>query len=372
MPADAMPADARCEMAAEATATAAGLQPVVFSTDGVDPCRRFDMWRSHYESFNAITLPEDSSEDFYARNEVWPFGPLALMRNLAPAMMVARTARHARRDSLDHWVIRVARSGSSRYRIGGTCFDTRPGLPFLFSAGDPCDSERTGADWLSLYLSRDAFPDIAAGLAAIGTGVLAAPGSVLLADYLLLLERRLQATTVAEVPMLVAATRAMVAACLLTDVAPRSVSPEDVDVARLERIRQVVRRNIGSATLDSERLSKLAGVSRSQLYRIFEPHGGVARYVQNLRLRLAHAALTDPDCDTPIAQIGEQVGFFDPSSFSRAFRREFGYTPGEVRAAGPGGLPSAAAEGDQPVSPGLDYGNLLRRIGASERVHQLA
>lgn len=359
-------------MAAEATATVARLQPVVFSTDGVDPGQRFDMWRSHYDSFNAMALPKDSGEDFSARNEIWSFGPLALMRNLAPAMMVARTARHARRDSLDHWVIRVARSGSSRYRIGGMCFDARPGLPFLFSVGDPSDSERSWADWLSLYLSRDAFPDITAGLSTIRTGVLAMPGSVLLADYLLLLERRLQGATTAEVPMLVAATRSMVAACLLTDVAPKSVSPEDVDVARLERIRQVVRRNLGSATLDSERLSRLAGVSRSQLYRLFEPHGGVARYVQNLRLRLAHAALTDPDCDTPIAQIGERVGFFDPSSFSRAFRREFGYTPGEVRAAGPGGLPSAAAEGDQAVSPDLDYGHLLRRIGAGERVHQRA
>jgi AraC-like DNA-binding protein len=193
--------------------------------------------------------------------------------------------------------------------------------------------------------------------------MLETPGATLLTDYLLMIERRLPTVTVDQVPMLVEATRSMLAACLLTSVAPGCISPRDAVVAQVERVRRVIRQHVASPTLGPAKICRLVGMSRSQLYRLLEPHGGVTRHVQVVRLRAAHVALSDPGCGTTVAKIGESVGFFEASSFSRAFRREFGYTPGEARTACHAGL-SPTAKGDAPpASDSSDFVSLLRRLG---------
>ena len=343
------------------------LQPVIFSTDLVEPRHRLDLWQSKYASFNTIVPTGEPVPSFSGRNVIWSFGALALSHNTAPGVSVERSARQVRRDSIDHWVVRVARTGTSRYRSASACFVTSPGVPALFSLGEPSESDRTNADWLSLYIPRDAFPELSMGLAALGTGVLETPGAALLADYLLLLERRLSAMTPEQVPVLATATRSMISACLLAGIAPGAVSPEDKATAQMERIRHVIRQNIGRATLDPQKICRLAGVSRSNLYRLFEPHGGVAHYIQGQRLRMAHAMLSEPGCRVSVAGIGEQLGFFDASAFSRVFRREFGYTPSEARAAGQQGLRATGAETMHSTSCDLDFGGLLRRLGAGDR-----
>jgi AraC-like DNA-binding protein len=79
-------------------------------------------------------------------------------------------------------------------------------------------------------------------------------------------------------------------------------------------------------------------MSRSNLYRVFEETGGVARYIQRERLLEAHAALTDPTNTRSISAIAGDLCFADASSFSRTFKREFGHSPGEVRSAALAGL----------------------------------
>ncbi|TCZ64840.1 helix-turn-helix domain-containing protein [Roseicella aquatilis] len=348
----------------------APLQPFVFSTQGVEARHRFELWRSKYESFNALQPVLPVTEEFDACNEIWSFGSMALMRNSAPAMRFERGRQHIRRDSIDHWVIRLTHRGRSRMRLGEVDLQTGPGQLLLFTLGQPHEGDRSEADWISLYIPRDSFPDLSAGLSLLGPRVLDVPGARLLADYMTMIESRMSRLLPSELPALVESMRAMVAACLLHG-ACRQAAAEEMEVARLERIRCVIRRNIGSATLGPEKVCRLAGVSRSQLYRLFEPHGGVARYIQAQRLRLAHAMLGDPDCRLSIRAVAERVGHFDASAFSRAFRQEFGYSPRDARAAALGGQPPPAA--DAAMNPGAaDFIGVLRRIGFAGEPHRNA
>ena len=76
-----------------------------------------------------------------------------------------------------------------------------------------------------------------------------------------------------------------------------------------------------------------------------ESQGGVTRYIRRQRLLESHAALCDPIGDKSIAAIAEELCFTDASEFSRAFRREFGASPSDVRAAARAGLiPSAVSK----------------------------
>jgi AraC-like DNA-binding protein len=82
-------------------------------------------------------------------------------------------------------------------------------------------------------------------------------------------------------------------------------------------------------------------MSRSQLYRILESEGGVANYIQRRRLSESFSMLCDTSSTLPINEIAASLCFSDPSSFSRAFRREFGVVPTEVRASSRSGRPPA-------------------------------
>src|SRR5262249_51170805 len=71
--------------------------------------------------------------------------------------------------------------------------------------------------------------------------------------------------------------------------------------------------------------------------------GGVARYIQRQRLLEARAVLSDPRTTQSISAIAENLCFVDASSFSRAFKREFGYSPSQVRSAALAGVTLGAA-----------------------------
>src|SRR5215472_7731969 len=83
-----------------------------------------------------------------------------------------------------------------------------------------------------------------------------------------------------------------------------------------ERVRQAVRRHLRTPTLGPKTLSRLVGMSRSNLYRLFEDGGGVGGYIQRERLLEVRAVSSNPVTARPIAAIAEDLCFADPSSFS--------------------------------------------------------
>lgn len=183
----------------------------------------------------------------------------------------------------------------------------------------------------------------------------------LLGSYVGGLANSLQTMTEAELPRAAEATRDVVAACM----APESPNAADaearVERARLARLRQLIRQNLRSTRLGPDRLCKLAGMSRSQLYRLFEPFGDVARYLQAERLRQAHRALAESTDTRDIIRVAEDFGFFDPSAFSRAFRREFGYSPTKLRNRALSGCVAAPLR--RPVGAAAqDFAGALRRL----------
>jgi len=338
--------------------------PIAFSTAGLPHGQRLEAWNTWFGSLNTIDVPDAASSDLLATNENWVLGPMMFGTNSTGRARFERGLRQVRLDGHDHWVVRLLRRGRNRLTLGDGAYDVRPGEALLFSLDMPWVSDWEAAEWASVCLPRDAFPDLSAGFAALGPGLLNVPGMPLLADLFDLIERHLRTATPDTLLMLAETMRAIIAASLLGDIAPGSVTPADRGVAQLERVRSLVRQHLASPSLNANRLARMAGMSRSALYRLLEPHGGVATYIQALRLRVAHALLSDPALATlPIATLAERAGFFDASVFSRAFRSAFGYPPREARAAGLVGRPLPGATPDN--SAGLvdeDYGVLLRRL----------
>jgi len=306
----------------------------VFSTLDVEPARQFDAWRAQCRSFVEVTPPAKGDFGYSARCTVWKLGSFALCGMAAEGAHYRRVPAQVRRDALDHWVIRLARRGSFGMRTTRGFATVPAGLPFVFSLANAFEVERPESDWISLVVSRETFP----GLTYVIDEHLHMPldGSlgILLGRYMDVLEAQLPDMTEADLPRLAAATRAMIAACIEPLPSRSEAAAPMIEHVRMERARQAIRQNLHSPTLTPKHLCRLVGMSRSQLYRMFEPMGGVARYIQAERLREAHRVLTDSTNRRGIHEVAENLGFFDPSAFSRTFRREYGCTPSDVRAAG--------------------------------------
>lgn len=183
------------------------------------------------------------------------------------------------------------------------------------------DADRTGLD------------DIAAQRHDRDVGAAERPETQMtafLGEFLASLSRYLPAMTPAQADALAEPTRLLVQACT-GSIAPMRDSEGAISMLMLERARQIVRQNLACKEFGPTQLCRLLAVSRSKLYRLFAPSGGVAAFIQRERLQHAMALLSDPAEMRSVNMIAAEVGFSDHSTFSRAFRRSFGISPSQAR-----------------------------------------
>jgi len=215
----------------------------------------------------------------------------------------------------------------------GTWINAPPKSPFAVSLADELISDRAQDERLQLYLNRDSFREIVPLLDASRGRPLDGHLSNLLAEYMILLERNLPKLTTDDLPPLKAAISTMIAACIVPTPDRIAAAESQIDLGRLERVRRVVRNYLRSPLLGTELICRHLGISRSPLYRLLESEGGVARFIQRQRLRESCAALCDSSHNRLISKIAREFCFSDATSFSRAFKNEFGVTPREMRTA---------------------------------------
>jgi AraC-like DNA-binding protein len=332
----------------------------IFNTQSVPPKDQYDAWRQRFWPILDITSSQPVYDGFPAANQVWQLGGLAISRVSAPPVVVARRKAHFRRDHVDHWVLACCRSGETRMRMGTGAADVPAGLPFLWSMGMEFESKRTRADRVQLYMPRDVFRDVSPLLdAAAGTSLDTALGR-LLGDYILTLERHLPALAPEDLPRLTQGVLGMVAACIAPSADRIAAAGHQIELGRRERVRQAIRKHLRSPALGPAMLCRLVGISRSNIYRLLDDEGGIFKYIQRQRLLEAHMALCDSADRRPISALAEDLCFPDASAFSRAFRREFGRSPRDVRYAAEISLAVSTIPRVRPVAGAVRFDEFLR------------
>lgn len=144
------------------------------------------------------------------------------------------------------------------------------------------------------------------------------------------------------------AMRALLEACVAPAGKDVTANPTAPSSSIVERARQIVQRHMGSPDFGPPQLGRLLAMSRSKLYRLLDGDGGVAHFINRERLLQARRDLTTSGEPLSVHAIASRVGFRDHSTFSRAFRREYGCSPSRLRER----LQSAHPEPGRP-RPGL-------------------
>lgn len=324
--------------------------PTKFATAPLPASGQFGAWHDWYRPLFDTVARNPPDEGFRAKCSIWLLGALTISQASAPAIWTARTRALIRRNPIDHWVITVGKRGTVELTTGNTCVSPGVGVPYVISLADEMETTKSDYSRLQFYLGRDSFHEIDSLLEASRAKALDTPGVRLLADYMTLLARRLPDLTAEEGAQLAKAVEAMVAACLGPSADRWAVASKQLCLTLMERIRRSVRVNLRSPSLSPNQLCREAAISRTQLYRMLEGEGGVAHYIQRQRLSESFAQLSDISNVLPVSRIAEMLCFADASSFSRAFRREFGMSPRDVRAAALAGLPVPSRRGAEQES----------------------
>jgi len=233
--------------------------------------------------------------------------------------------------------------GLVRRRASGETLTTHagPGVIWFCPAGEPIDCVELvqgTLEVLHLYLQPDALLDYAAERGFVSTAtqslryiggfsdpLLEQMGRAILAEV--------QAETAAG-SLLVESLCGSLAARLLYSYSNSSLDVRSsrvgrLDSRRLNRVLEYIHAHLGDE-LNIRGMACAVHLSRFHFARAFKASTGQTpyQYVNAKRMERAKALLVQ---DRPLGEIALTLNFSSQANFTRAFRREFGITPGQYR-----------------------------------------
>lgn len=339
-----------------------GLPSFELSTEGLDLSAQFAVWHDSFAPMLELTQTGNIEAGFQGRQKIWDLGNLVFAEISTDELGFSSLPGHVRREPLDHWTVTLLKSGRIRTDYARRTFTAGPGEVQIHSLGRSFSGDVSKSEILMLFVPRDFSHESAVALSAAELSKLGTGMGHLFSDYLVGMASRLPMLTQAELPDLVSATNAMILACVSPSADNVEAADEPITTVLLEKARQLVQKRLFDPDLASETVRRELGISRTRLYNLFEPFGGVMHYIQHRRLLGAHSSLTDPNDQRLILEIAEKHGFSDGAEFSRAFKRAFGYSPSDARRGGKGRMPCPQDRSSHDCPATGRLGTLLRRL----------
>ena len=172
--------------------------------------------------------------------------------------------------------------------------------------------------YINLSVARAALLSTMPRLPDFHGRVLDTPAGYLLADHLISLTRYLPRLGAEQIPLVRQATLLLIAAAFKD--LPR-LWPEQERAGLRHAALRYIERHLSERDLTPERIRHDLEISRTALYEVFAPVGGVRAHVQRRRLEVVRALLMLPSEGRTIAELAESFGFVSPSHFAQAFPR---------------------------------------------------
>ena len=103
----------------------------------------------------------------------------------------------------------------------------------------------------------------------------------------------------------------------------------DTNLKFLQTITDIIYTEINNPELNSNFLADRMAMSVSQLNRKINGVTGYSTISYVLQLKLNKAKKMLVDNSLSVAEVSDACGFYDPSYFSRVFKKEFGVSPSQ-------------------------------------------
>jgi AraC-like DNA-binding protein len=306
-----------------------------FSTDGVAARDAYEAWRCReWPSLAPVFETHPPEDPFFAESETFGFRDLAITRSRMAGLDYARTENRIRGDGIDHLGILILFGGSQTGDAEGRSLACGGGV-VLADLSRRSHWTSTASRSMTFAIPRAVAEEILPSVRELHGLVLGTARAQPLMDHVRSLAPHLLSLPAASGPALARAFLHMLALGLDHPADPE-MERETRNILRhavRQRAETLIEQHLRDPAFGGQELARLLGLSRSALYRLFEPNGGIAAFIRDRRLQRLCAALADPADHRRAAEKAYACGFADQAQFIRAFRRAYGMTPVEYRAA---------------------------------------
>lgn len=303
------------------------LETLRFDSHDFEESHAFEAYRDLYSGGSHV---EPTGDAFSARMSGIRFPRLLLFDRFLQGVSHERSTRRVSADGFDHLTLQLVIEGRMMSLVDNVARVIEAGDIIVFDLTRPQRTWIPEGRVLTIAMAREVVRGMVSPFTNLHGLVLPASGNALLRDFLQSLGRngattgdRTAATATATVGALLGTT---------LGVSAGTVSGMPLfEAAKRNQILDFIEANLARPDLTAALIASRTGVSRSVLYRMFEPLGGVATRVQQRRLHAMRRALSRGDDVRSIREVARTSGFASASHANRSFREAFGMTPGEFR-----------------------------------------
>jgi AraC-like DNA-binding protein len=305
-----------------------------FTTDNLAARDAYEAWRCReWPSFAPVFETNPPSEAFFAESETFAFRDLSMTRAWMAGLDYARTGHLIRGDGLDQLGVLLVFNGMQTGDAEGRSLACRGGV-VLADLSRHCQWTSTASRTMTFAIPRAMAEGILPSVRSLHGLVLGSDRAQMLIDHVRALAPHLARLPAASGPGIAGAFLHMLALALDHPVDPEP-EPETRTVLQLasrQRAETLIEQHLHHPDFGAQALAHLLGLSRSALYRLFEPGGGVAALIRSRRLERLCVALANPADHRRISEKAHASGFADHAQLIRTFRRAYGMAPSEYRA----------------------------------------
>lgn len=305
--------------------------PIDFNLALIEREDRFSFWhdlgsRIHRPIHSAYQEP--SSVMVHAR--LLDPGEVVMGRMTSSAQYFERTSNMIKKDQVDSIMLILLEKGVAHWRGHHSQFCLEEGDLFAL---DNHDSFR--CDWSAHQQTYVVFPReilSAAGWHEPTTSLLKAedPRTRILRQHIQSVWHEYRGGMNNWKPEVGLGLSRLAAIYFASESTSRPSSNIDSNEALAESIKRWIESNLHKSELDASTIAKLFYISRSRVYELFQPWGGVRTYLKARRLEKARLILERADHPISISKLAGTLGFRSLSSFSRSFHDRWGISPKEA------------------------------------------
>lgn len=289
-----------------------------FSSAGLTEDEAFDKYVRLYSGGSDVSR---GGGDFHARVRAWRMDNLLLFERILTGVVHSRTGR-ASTDGFDHIVISLVLAGQVTGSPDSGFSEAGPGDIYLTDTLRPSRTEFRKAHVLTASVARTLVVVALGSHAGLHGRVLKAPENLVLSDFMQSLARHGDLLRPEVLASLGRAFIDVLSSATVVEL-PGGGEARRKDFVRRETIKRHILHNLGHRGLSVESISKATGISRSGLYRLFEPEGGIAGLILSRRLEAVRVAL-DRRSGASLDGLAMQFGFSSVTAMGRSFTEAYG------------------------------------------------
>lgn len=324
-----------------------------------DGLARFRAYEEYVSPLQTVEPPRENLERFEWQTDLRQLGPAAFSRARVSDHVSVRTPSLSAKTGLDHIIAYYRKSGSGHTRTDDDPVKTTPGDITFMDLSRPMRTVGS-IDTICMGFPRSMLDPLVRDVDGLHGRVLSqtTPLGRLAAAHLDSLAAEIGHMNPTEARIAAEATAALLAVC--ANGTPATCEPARIRArpALIVTIRHYIEQHLADA-LSADSIANHFALSRSTLYRLFQPFGGIDAFIRRRRLARAYQTLRTLSSHSGdyIYQVAQTWGFASESAFSHAFRREFLVTPRDV-ARGAAPAPAATAT----ANTGLDLSKVLQDL----------